>query len=733
MPRTPQRTANQDFIVTPGDTIVGEDGGGVTIDGGGNAPSGDGGDIIILANTASGIGNGGSITATAGNATVGDPGDIFLNVGTTGARDGQVILVRSGFQLTERATVAGPTITAGQGRVWVRNDAPNILVFTDDTNSVTSLGLHAPERGHFSVMAYGASLNPAVDSTDAFQDACDACSLAGGGLVLVPPVQTIGVQEFLVTSVSVPANVTIQGFGTRSRIRARPLADAATFHFALGSMRSTIKDLVLLGNEAAPLGNGISFAGSQFNRIQGVQIWDFRIGIDVSDGILDYAGYNKVRDFEINRCWTGVRAYNFANQNSFRDGRIWFCINAGNGIAIDMDDANCLTFEDVAVESMDLGIRVRGIVQATFKSCYFETGDPAALFIDFEPDTALGTSDPSAVNFTFEACHTGVNNSLVMNAGVEEMIRWDSLTEVFFGAQRDAAATNDRNLVENGDLHRIDATVPTAPEIPQWSFSGTPDLDVNVVDWVTAGRSLEVTQATTVNDGVSVLLSVPEVTEYVTACFRYKSITSDSVTMSVVSGANSGNFVDVTGADAVNWRVRAITVRRDAADAGVLTANMAADSSGAGGEIRIDEIWAVAGRVASAARQHGHRIELLDRPIELIAANSAANITFGPLDVLALTAPYANAPRTTIGIMGRMKAATSAGTIGQAVTDAAVMYIDEPFGNTDAQIRMVVDRFQWEFTQDFIVRDTTISGGLNFSAAGFGIVFSVEILAWILP
>jgi hypothetical protein len=733
MPRTPQRTANQDFIVTSGDAFVGEDGGGVTINGGGVTPSGDGGSIVILASTATGLGDGGSITATAGNAGVGDPGDIFLNVGTTGARDGQVILARSGFQLTERAAVAGPTITAGQGRLWVRNDAPNILVFTDDTNNVTSLGLHAPERGQYSVMAFGASLNPSINSTGAFQAACNACSAGGGGYVLVPPVQNILTQEFLVNTVSVPANVTLMGFGPRSRIRARPLADAATFQFALGSMRSGVRDLSLFGNEAAPLGTGISFAGSQFNRVSGVQIWDFRIGVDVSDGILDYAGYNRVRDFEINRCWTGVRAYNFANQNSFRDGRIFFSINAGNGIAIDIDDANCLTFEDVAIESMDIGLRVRGIVQASFKSCYFETGDPARRFVDFNPDTDTGSSDPSAVNITFEACHAGVNNSVMMNCSFEEMVRWDSLTEVFFGAQRDAAATTGRNLVENGDLHRIDTTAGPPVAIPQWSYIGTPDIAVNTVDWVTAGRSLDVTQDVSANDGVSVLVAAPEVTEYITACFRYKSISSDEVTMSLVSGGNSANFVDITGPDAVNWRVRAITVRRDTADAGVLAASMAADSSAAGGEIRVDEIWAVAGRVASASREHGHRIELLDRPISLIAANSAADITFGPLNVLTLTAPYANAPRGTIGIMGRMKAATAAGTVGQTITDAAVMYVDYPFGIAPAQIRMVIDRTQWQFTQDFIVRDTTITGGINFSNAGFGINFSVEILGWILP
>lgn len=733
MPRTPQRTANQNFIVTSGDAFVGEDGGGISILGGSAAPDGDGGSIIITASLATGIGNGGSLVLTAGNATVGDPGDITLMPGTTGLRDGQVILGRSGLQMTERAAVAGPTISAGQGRIWVRNDIPNTLIFTDDTNNVTSLGIHAPERGQYSVMAYGASLNPSVNSTAAFQAACNACSAAGGGLVLVPPVSNILTQEFLVNSVTIPANVTIKGFGPRSRIRARPPADTATFQFATGSMRSGVRDILIFGNQSAPLGTGISFAGSQFNRVSNVQVWDFRIGFDVSDGVLDYSGYNRVQDFEINRCWTGVRAYNFANQNSFRDGRIFFSLNAGNGIALDIQDANVLTIEDVAIESMDIGLRVRGIVQATFKSCYFETGDPARRFVDFDPDTDTGSSDPSAVNVTFEACHAGVNNSVEMNCSFEEMVRWDSLTEVFFGAQRDAAATSGRNLVENGDLHRIDTTAGPPVAIPRWSYIGTPDIAVNTVDWVTAGRSLDVTQDVSANDGVSVLVTVPEVTEYITACFRYKSISSDEVTMSLVSGGNSANFVDVTGPDAVNWRTRAITVRRDSADAGVLAASMAADSSASGGEIRVDEIWAVAGRVASASREHGHRIELLDRPIELIAANSAGDITFGPLNVLTLTAPYSNAPRGTIGIMGRMKAATSAGTIGQAVTDAAVMYVDEPFGNSAAQIRMVIDRFQWQFTQDFIVRDTTISGGIDFSNAGFGINFSIEILAWILP
>lgn len=45
-----------------------------------------------------------------------------------------------GVSVNEVATIPGGVPTAGEGKVWVRDDAPNVLIFTDDTGVDNVLG-----------------------------------------------------------------------------------------------------------------------------------------------------------------------------------------------------------------------------------------------------------------------------------------------------------------------------------------------------------------------------------------------------------------------------------------------------------------------------------------------------------------------------------------------------------------------------------------------------------------
>ena len=53
---------------------------------------------------------------------------------------GIVKIGASGVQMLEQATVPGPAIAATEGRLWLKNDAPNTLQFTDDAGTDFQLG-----------------------------------------------------------------------------------------------------------------------------------------------------------------------------------------------------------------------------------------------------------------------------------------------------------------------------------------------------------------------------------------------------------------------------------------------------------------------------------------------------------------------------------------------------------------------------------------------------------------
>lgn len=133
-------TGGTDLEISNGDSIVGENPGGpIFITAGSNTGFGGSGGAITITAGAGGVTglSGDLVLATQGLPA--EPGDISLN--SSGA-----VLINPAFdstaqvngssvlQFNERSSLAGvPVITAGQGRIWVRDDTPNVLIYTDDT------------------------------------------------------------------------------------------------------------------------------------------------------------------------------------------------------------------------------------------------------------------------------------------------------------------------------------------------------------------------------------------------------------------------------------------------------------------------------------------------------------------------------------------------------------------------------------------------------------------------
>jgi hypothetical protein len=121
----------------------------VTVQAGNGGTTGQGGTIQVIAgNGGATSGAGGDITIQGGSATSGDGGNVTLSPGSGGGAGSLGVAVignNSGLQFTERGTLPGAAMAAGSGRLWVRNETPNALIFTDDTGVDTKLGSPWPE------------------------------------------------------------------------------------------------------------------------------------------------------------------------------------------------------------------------------------------------------------------------------------------------------------------------------------------------------------------------------------------------------------------------------------------------------------------------------------------------------------------------------------------------------------------------------------------------------------
>lgn len=572
-----------------------------------------------------------------------------------------------------------------------------------------------------SVVEDGAVADGVTDNLAAFQAAVDAVAAAGGGVALVPPTD----ESFFLWqgTLSIPANVVLKGVGPQSVIAPRPAPGQAAIQFAAGTHRGGVESLAVFGDENNATGIGVDLTGASFLRLRDLQVWNFEIGVRMSDGTTEFAGYNHLSDFEINLCHIGIRAWEHCNQGSVREGRVYFARNQGDGIALDIRGATALNVAHIAVEDFDLGLSVTGLTSVSLNDIYYEADTPESelpgALMDIRPE-------PGSI-VRMENSRAEASRTLGAAGSLEDAITSDDgISHLFFGAKRHHAAAAERNLLENGDFHRADGIA-----IPNWSQQFGPLLAENMVDFVTAGRSYDIAQTSNANDGISTVFVVPETTDYVTAMVRFKNISSSSPLFRLGSGANAALFADPRGPDPEQWRTAAFTVNVDPQADGVLVLTLTADQSENGGAIRIDEAWAVIGATAAPPRAHAHRIEFLPQPLTIVQRNGLnADQTFAETDLTALSG-LGGAPRGTVGAVLRLRGRTleADGPLRSRVV--------RPF----IAVESPDDRWPLNITvrgaahdREVHLRRTTFMDGIEFVGNDTPATdYSIDVIGWILP
>lgn len=631
------------------------------------------------------------------------------------------------------------------------------LNHTEAQNALTALNdlafgrRGAPGLTVRSIIEDGAIPDDATDNRPMIQATLDAVAAAGGGIALVPaahPANPPGIFRWTGTLI-IPKNVILRGLGDRSIVRGLPAGNSPAIRFEHATLphQGGLEDLHIVGNENAKPAVGIDLTGAQHLRLRNFQIWDFQTGIVLSDGITEYAGQNHVSDFEINRCHVGLYASTHCNQASVLNGRIWFCRNNGEGIAINIEPTpavvthavpgpEALAIAHVVIENFDKGIRLRGRAHVSLRDIYYEADNPQD---GFDPGIWMDIRPEQGSTVLMENSIINGSRSFVLGGSLEDAITNDERSFLYNGARRHHAAAPERNLLENGDFHRGEGI-----SIPGWAPTITKDaLAENKFDFVTGGRSIDITQIGNGNDGIQTAFTVPETTDYVTVMVRYKNLSSSQLLFRAGSGIEAGLFQDLQPPED-EWRVVAITTPVDRNAAGVVSVILTADQSGQGGRIRVDEVWAVVGSTAAPPRAHAHRFEILPEPVTIVKRSALkADAELGPTD-LTLLEGFARPPRGVVGaILSLRGTATPAGrpgseddlldpsNIGAILPRAVRPFIRDEQTGQKWSLDIIYDRL--EHDRQVILRGTKFKDGLNVFQGSMSTSYRVELVGWVLP
>lgn len=548
------------------------------------------------------------------------------------------------------------------------------------------------------------------------------------------------------TAVVHPAGVRVWGDGPWTRFVQPNGASNTVWTFATGFTRTELAHCQIIGQPDDPAdltdrrGVGIDCSESQRVKLHSLQVWDFFVGILGSDGTPFSAYHSWGPDIEVNRCTTGVRCLDEFNVSRFFDSRVFYSYGqTSNGIGVDVDDVGGMRIENVAIEACDTCLRVRctnGLLELTCKSNYYEPGtNPTTAVVGRAYDVFFENQfDGTEIFEDTGSVVSALNGDVVVPP--DAFVRTDGYSRAFYGARFDGAAVPKRNLVRNGSLNQW--ALPDT--LPNWFNGGSsPTVAENTSDFVTGVRSMDVTAVATGSTFFATFTVSDPGVDWVTCGVRYR-VASGNVGFFFAGsvGSNTRQLSDEEDAD--EWRVRWVQVPVDPSNrTGSIT--IVPDSVGGSGSVRIDAVWAVAGRYAIPQTQYGERVLLLPSPIPFLSGSTSGNVSFGPVDITnlpAVLAPpldtFGAAPLGVVGAILRVRVEADDTSGGLApLTSRVYCYVDIPATGAStiaADVQRATPVFNTIPAEaTIIVRDTTISGGV---ITGISTDYELDLIGWIL-
>jgi len=310
---------------------------------------------------------------------------------------------------------------------------------------------------------------------------------------------------------------------------------------------------------------------------------------------------------------------------------------------------------------------------------------------------------------------------------------WDGHTAGSFGAHISGSGIPKRNLIRNGDL-KYWGGFPD--NVPNWSVTNTPIIGEETADFVTGTRSARITQNLVGLEGlqVGIVVSDPGI-RWVTIGCRYKVIAGTGFFFAGSIDLPPRQFADPNLSNN-EWQEGHLEVP---VNPGATLGTVSIIPS-TGGEVLVDEVWAVPGRFAVDSTQYGERVELLETPIQILSRSGITSDEIqGPVDITNLQnvvdpplAGLAVAPRGVVGCLLRADIVTHAA--GASLLESFhFAYVDIPGDNiSPAQTHRVYSHWGEQPNEEVIViRSTEITGGYE-AGDNLSSDYAWQVVGWVL-